>query len=82
LNDEANCLAHYLRSGVQPKIALVAVERSADAIVALLAVIKTGASFVPLDPAYPKQRIEFMLKDSGARVLITSIDSACAAGAH
>ena len=73
LNDEANCLAHYLRRrGVQPQDRVgVAVERSADAIVALLAVIKTGASYVPVDPAYPKQRIEFMLKDSGARVLIT-----------
>jgi amino acid adenylation domain-containing protein len=73
LNDEANCLAHYLqRVGVQPQDRVgVAVERSADAIVALLAVMKTGASYVPVDPGYPKQRIKFMLKDSGARVLIT-----------
>jgi amino acid adenylation domain-containing protein len=73
LNDEANCLSHYLqRLGVQPEDRIgVALERSADAIVALLAVMKTGASYVPIDPAYPKQRIEFMLKDSGARVLIT-----------
>ncbi|MBZ5622000.1 MAG: amino acid adenylation domain-containing protein [Acidobacteriia bacterium] len=73
LNDEANCLAHYLRRhGVQPQDRIaVAVERSADAIVALLAVMKTGASYVPIDPGYPKQRIDFMLKDSGARVLIT-----------
>jgi amino acid adenylation domain-containing protein len=73
LNDEANCLAHYLRRlGVQTRDRVgVAVERSADAIVALLAVLKAGASYVPIDPAYPKQRIDFMLKDSGARVLIT-----------
>jgi amino acid adenylation domain-containing protein len=73
LNDEANCLSHHLRRcGVQPQDRVgVAVERSADAIVALLAVMKTGASYVPIDPAYPKQRIDFMLKDSGARVLIT-----------
>jgi amino acid adenylation domain-containing protein len=73
LNDEANCLSHHLRRrGVQPQDRIgVAVERSADAIVALLAVLKTGASYVPLDPAYPKQRIDFMLRDSGARVLIT-----------
>jgi amino acid adenylation domain-containing protein len=73
LNDEANCLSHYLqRLGVQPEDRVgVALERSADAIAALLAVMKTGASYVPIDPAYPKQRIEFMLKDSGARVLIT-----------
>ena len=73
LNDEANCLSHYLRTlGVQPEDCVaVAVERSPDAIVALLAVMKTGASYVPIDPSYPKQRIDFMLTDSGARVLIT-----------
>lgn len=73
LNDEANCLAHYLQEhGVQTGDRVgVAVERSPDAIVALLAAMKTGASYIPIDPSYPKQRIEFMLKDSGARVLIT-----------
>ena len=73
LNEEANCLSHYLqRLGVGPEDRVgVAVERSAEAIVALVAVLKTGASYVPLDPGYPKQRIEFMMKDSGARVLIT-----------
>ena len=73
LNDEANCLAHYLQEhGVQTGDRVgVAVERSPDAIVALLAAMKTGASYVPIDPSYPKQRIEFMLNDSGARVLIT-----------
>ena len=73
MNEEANCLSHYLeRQGVQPLDRVgVALERSADAVVALLAVMKTGASYVPVDPAYPKQRIDFMLKDSGARVLIT-----------
>jgi non-ribosomal peptide synthetase component F len=73
LNDEANCLSHYIRGlGVQPEDRVgVAIERSPDAIVALLAVMKAGASYVPIDPAYPKQRIEFMLKDSGAGVLIT-----------
>ena len=73
LNDEANRLSHYLRTrGVQPRDCVaVAVERSPDAIVALLAVMKTGASYVPIDPSYPKQRIDFMLTDSGARALIT-----------
>ncbi|HEY6344893.1 MAG TPA: amino acid adenylation domain-containing protein [Bryobacteraceae bacterium] len=73
LNHEANRLAHYLqRHGVQPGDRVgVAMERSADAIVSLLAIMKTGASYVPIDPAYPKQRNEFMLQDSGARVLIT-----------
>jgi amino acid adenylation domain-containing protein len=73
LNDEANCLSHYLRRhGVQPKDRVgVVLELSADAVIAQLAVMKTGASFVPIDPAYPKQRIDFIIKDSGAHVLIT-----------
>ena len=73
LNEEANCLAHFLRKwGVRPQDRVgVALERSADAIVVLLGVLKTGASYVPIDPGYPKQRIDFMLKDSGARVLVT-----------
>jgi amino acid adenylation domain-containing protein len=49
----------------------VFVERSVDAIVALLAVMKTGASYIPIDPINPKQRIAFILADSGAMVLIT-----------
>ena len=73
LNEEANCLSHYLRRhGVRPQDRVgVAVERSADAIVAILAVMKAGASYVPIDTAYPKQRIHFMLSDSGATILIT-----------
>jgi amino acid adenylation domain-containing protein len=72
LNEEANCLSYYLRrQGVEPQDRVgVAVERSADAVVAMLAVMKAGAGYVPIDPAYPKQRIEFMLRDSGAKVLM------------
>jgi amino acid adenylation domain-containing protein len=73
LNEEANCLSHYLGGlGLETGDRVgVAVERSPDAIVALLAIMKTGASYVPIDPAYPKQRIELMLADSGSRFLIT-----------
>jgi amino acid adenylation domain-containing protein len=73
LNDEANALANYLRKrGVQLHARIgVFVERSVDAIVALLAVMKAGASYVPIDPTYPRQRIAFMLEDSGATVLVT-----------
>jgi amino acid adenylation domain-containing protein len=73
LNEEANCLSHYLRAlGLQTRDRVgVAVERSPDAVVALLAIMKAGASYVPIDPAYPKQRIEFMLADSGSPFLIT-----------
>ena len=73
VNDAANCLSHYLTGrGVQSGDRIgVAVERSPEVIIALLAIMKAGATYVPIDPAYPKQRIEFMLADSGARTLIT-----------
>jgi amino acid adenylation domain-containing protein len=73
VNEEANCLSHYLRKrGVRRQDRVgVALERSPEAIITLLAIMKTGACYVPIDTAYPKQRIDFMLKDSGARVLVT-----------
>ncbi|MFG1796035.1 amino acid adenylation domain-containing protein [Nocardia sp. NPDC049149] len=46
-------------------------ERSADVVVAILAVLRTGAAYVPLDPMYPADRIEFMIADSGARLVIS-----------
>ncbi|MEU6083147.1 amino acid adenylation domain-containing protein [Streptomyces sp. NPDC047108] len=72
LDAEANRLARALRergarSGVRVAILL---ERGPDAIVALLAVLKTGASFVPLDPAYPQDRIALMLEDSRPGLLL------------
>jgi len=73
LNDEASALANYLgKQGVQLHARVgVFVKRSVNAIVALLAIMKAGASYVPIDPTYPKQRIAFMLEDSGATVLVT-----------
>ncbi|MBO0883146.1 MAG: amino acid adenylation domain-containing protein, partial [Mycobacterium sp.] len=50
----------------------VCVPRDADLVVALLAVLKTGAAYVPLDPAYPAARIGFMLEDSGAMCVLTT----------
>jgi amino acid adenylation domain-containing protein len=49
----------------------VLMERSAEMVVALLAVLKAGGAYVPLDPSYPRERLSFMLKDSGAAVLLT-----------
>jgi len=45
--------------------------RVADMVVAMLATLKVGAAYVPLDPAYPRERLNFMLKDSGAQVVVT-----------
>jgi amino acid adenylation domain-containing protein len=73
LNQKANQLAHALRAwGVGPEV-LVAIccERGPEAVVAELAVLKAGGAFLPLDPAYPRQRLEFMLTDSHAAMLLT-----------
>jgi non-ribosomal peptide synthetase component F len=73
LNRRSNRLAHHLRkSGVKPEIRVaICLERSREMIVALLAALKAGAAYVPLDPAYPAERLHFMLKDSGATLLLT-----------
>ena len=47
-------------------------ERSIEQLVALLAILKAGAAYLPLDPAWPDERLRFMLDDAGARVLLTS----------
>jgi amino acid adenylation domain-containing protein len=74
VNEAANKLARYLL-GLNIKtgdIIGLAVDRSPEMIISLLAILKTGAAYVPLDPEYPKDRIEFMLEDSAAKILITS----------
>ena len=78
LNCDANRLARYLRSnGVGPgTIVGVCLERSARTVTALLAIFKAGAAYVPLDPTYPEERIAFMLKDSGAKTVLTETLSA------
>ncbi|MCP4656818.1 MAG: AMP-binding protein, partial [bacterium] len=73
LNRRANQLAHYLRSlGVGPEVLVgVCVERSPEMVVALLGVLKAGGVWVPLDPEYPRERLAFMLEDTGISVLVT-----------
>ncbi|RKI64410.1 amino acid adenylation domain-containing protein [Corallococcus sp. AB049A] len=74
LNARANQLAWHLRSlGVGPEVTVaLCLERSAEAIIALLAVNKAGGAFVPLDPSAPAARRSFVLKDCGATVLVTT----------
>jgi amino acid adenylation domain-containing protein len=73
LNARANRLAHHLIAlGVRPESRVaVALERGLDLIVAVLAVLKAGGGYVPLDPAYPAERLGFMLEDSRPRVVLT-----------
>jgi amino acid adenylation domain-containing protein len=73
LNARANQLAHYLRKmgvGAEMPVGLL-MERSAELPVALLAILKAGAAYVPLDPAYPPQRLSFMLRDAHASLVLT-----------
>jgi amino acid adenylation domain-containing protein len=75
LNKRANQLAHYLRRrGVGPdELVALCFERSLEMIVSVLGTLKAGAAYVPMDPAYPAERLSFMLADAGARVLLTDV---------
>ena len=76
LEVRANRLAWGLRGlGVGPgDLVGVCLPRTADLVVALLGVLKSGAGFVPVDPGYPAERVAFMLEDSGVSVVLRSLD--------
>ncbi|HEY0602923.1 MAG TPA: amino acid adenylation domain-containing protein, partial [Herpetosiphonaceae bacterium] len=77
LNRRANQLANHLRSlGVGANaqgdtLVGVCLDRSLDLVVSLLAVLKAGAAYVPLDPTYPEERLAYMLDDAGVAAVIT-----------
>lgn len=73
LNESANRYAALLRAeGVDKGDAVgILMDRSPEMAVVLLAILKAGAAYVPLDPDYPSQRIQYMLSDSGARLFVT-----------
>jgi amino acid adenylation domain-containing protein len=74
LDERANRMAHRLRElgACSGTFVAVALERSPEMVVTLLAVLKTGAAYVPLDPSHPKTRIGLILSESGAPLLVTS----------
>ncbi|MEV4807681.1 amino acid adenylation domain-containing protein [Nonomuraea sp. NPDC049421] len=73
LNARANRLAHRLRGAGVGAGSLVGVclDRSAELVVTLLAVLKAGGAYLPLDPAYPADRLAFMVSDAGVPVVVT-----------
>ncbi|QNP66634.1 non-ribosomal peptide synthetase [Streptomyces genisteinicus] len=78
LNARANRLARHLRTlGAGPeRMVAVALPRSTELVAALLAVLKTGAAYVPVDTAYPERRIAHVLRDADALVLVTTSEAA------
>lgn len=74
LNRRANEVAQQLLArGCQPDdLIAICIERSAELFVGLLAILKAGGAYVPLDTSYPAERIDYMLRDSGAKILLTT----------
>ena len=75
LNSKANLLARYLRSECGAKtdtVVAICMPRCVTQMVCVLAALKAGAAYLPLDMSYPKDRLEFMLKDSDAVVVLTT----------
>ncbi len=77
LNEKANQLAHYLRNlGVEPDtLVVIAIERSLEMIIGILGILKAGGAYVPIDPNNPQERLQFMLADSNAPIIITDMES-------
>jgi fengycin family lipopeptide synthetase D len=76
LNEKANRLARMLRDkGVGPdKIVAIMMKRSLEMIVGILGILKAGGAYLPIDPAYPEERVRFMLEDSQTKILLTQGD--------
>ncbi|HEV7586849.1 MAG TPA: amino acid adenylation domain-containing protein, partial [Longimicrobium sp.] len=78
LDARANRLAHHLVVlGAAPgDLVGLCVERSLETVVGIVAILKAGVAYLPLDPAYPDERIAHMLEDSGARIVLTTAELA------
>ncbi len=73
LNESANQLAHYLIAQQYAPETLIAicVERSMEMIIGILGILKAGCAYVPLDPASPTERLDFMLRDTAAPLILS-----------
>jgi len=76
LNAKANQLAVWLRKqGVQPNMPVaICLPRSPELIVSVLGIMKAGGVFLPLDPSYPTERLQYMLENAHASILLTTIE--------
>jgi amino acid adenylation domain-containing protein len=74
LNQQANRLARYLvAQGAGPeKLVAICMDRSAEMLTAMLAILKTGGAYLPLDPSFPEERIAYMLADAAPLAVITT----------
>jgi amino acid adenylation domain-containing protein/non-ribosomal peptide synthase protein (TIGR01720 family) len=73
LERRSNQLGHYLRNlGIGPeKLVGISLDRSIDMVLAMVGILRAGGAYVPIDPAYPPDRLRFMVEDSGIEVLLT-----------
>ena len=74
LNEKSNQVANYIRSkNVKPNdIIGIMLPRSLDLLISIIGVLKSGACYIPIDPTYPQKRIDYMLENSNAKLLITT----------
>jgi tyrocidine synthetase-3 len=79
LNENSNQLMRVLRDkGVQPDtIVGILLGRSIEMIIGILGILKAGCAYLPIEPDIPQERIDFMLKDSNARVLVSEVSEVC-----
>jgi len=73
LNERSNQLAHHLKSlGVGAEVMVgICLERTINTVIGLLGILKAGGSYIPLDPAYPQERLAYMVEDSQLPILLT-----------
>ncbi|WP_414575218.1 amino acid adenylation domain-containing protein [Anabaena sp. CCY 9402-a] len=77
LNIKVNQLAHYLQSlGVKPETPVgICLERSPEMVIGMLAILKAGGFYVPLDPAYPEARLQYILDDAEVKVFLAHAET-------
>ncbi|HHH50864.1 MAG TPA: amino acid adenylation domain-containing protein, partial [Campylobacterales bacterium] len=73
INQQANALGAYLvELGVKPNdLIAIHIDRSIEMMIGLLGILKSKAAYIPIDPSYPLERIEYMIEDSGVNIIIT-----------